>query len=166
MTYTKSTYEILAWRTLDRGIDDKWVDWAIEMLSSGFETEHLIILAGELKPYNQFYLKELTSKVFKELGLDTSDDDVIMENYILYLVGEAQSGRRDAFSVLDILKNIYFQRDCQASLIDFSLLFWAWEDLQHAEVQFYWPGADRGNISSVSSHFFEDWLINHKYRPL
>ena len=68
MTYTKSTYEILAWRTLDRGIDDKWVDWAIEMLSSGFETEHLIILAGELKPYNQFYLKELTSKVFKELG--------------------------------------------------------------------------------------------------
>ena len=65
-----STAEILAYKALNRDIGRSWVDWAIEMLFAGFETEHLIILAGETEPYNQFKLQELTNKVLSELQLD------------------------------------------------------------------------------------------------
>jgi hypothetical protein len=66
----ESTCEILAWKHFNLAVDEKWIQWAVEMLIEGFETEHLIELAGILKPYNQHELRHLTDKVFEELNLD------------------------------------------------------------------------------------------------
>lgn len=166
MKYIKSTYEVLAWRVIGRGVDEKWVDWAIDMLSEGFETEHLIILAGELKPYDQFYLKDLISKVFRELNLETSNVDRIIANYVLYLVDEVQSGIRNPIIVLGRIQDLHYDYDFQDDLSDFWCLYWAVEDLKYSEVQWYWPDADRSNITSIIDQYFKDWFAQHEYLPM
>jgi hypothetical protein len=164
MKYIKSTYEILAWKVFDIGVDERWVDWAIDMVLSGFESEHLLILAGELKPYNQFYFRELTTKLFKELELDLTNQDKIINNYIIYLVEEAYKGRKNTYTVLDTITRFYYDLDCPSSLTDLALLYWAWGDLKYDEVQWYWPGADRTNINFIIQEYFKDWLAANEYR--
>ena len=58
-----STYKILKEKDFNSDINKSWIDWAIEMMEAGFETDSLYQLAGISKPYNQFELQELTSKV-------------------------------------------------------------------------------------------------------
>ncbi len=70
MKPVESTYEIVAWKHLNNSVDEKWSNWAVEMLMGDYETEHLIELAKIEKPYNQFELQELTDKVFLELNLE------------------------------------------------------------------------------------------------
>ena len=34
-----STYKILKEKTINAGIDNTWIDWAIEMIAAGFENK-------------------------------------------------------------------------------------------------------------------------------
>ncbi len=86
MKPVKATAEILAFKALNRDIDKAWVDWAVDMLMAGFDTENLAILAGEFEPYNQFQLQNLTTKVLDELRLDYSDKDQTIKNYACRLM--------------------------------------------------------------------------------
>ena len=93
MKLIKSTVEILAFKALNRNIDKTWVDWAVGMLMAGFDTENLVILAGEKRElYNQFYLQDLSTKIIGELQLDYSDKDQTVKNYACYLIDKAQNG--------------------------------------------------------------------------
>ena len=40
------------------------------------------------------------------------------------------------------------------SLSDFAMLYWAYQDLQVAEEQYYWEGATRENIDEVIMEYF------------
>jgi len=75
MKPVKTTAEILAFKALNRDVDKTWVDWAVELLMAGYNTEHLTILAGESEPFNQFQMQELANKVLEELQLDYSDKE-------------------------------------------------------------------------------------------
>src|SRR5579862_290034 len=123
----KSTAEILFFKMLDWNVDKKWVDWAYDMLYAGFETENLVTLAGETEPYNQFELKRLTDKVFKELGLNWDDRELVYKNYACYLVGEAINGRMESINVLYILKDIYLGEDFEPPYTDFYDLYYAYD---------------------------------------
>ena len=68
-----STYKILKEKACNADIDESWVDWAIEMMETGFEVESLYELAGISKPFNQFELQNLTNKVLEDLSLDYSN---------------------------------------------------------------------------------------------
>jgi hypothetical protein len=159
--YIKSTYEILQFKALNRDVTEIWVDWAIDMVSAGFETEHLIILAGIAKPYNQFYLQDLTSKVFAELSLDFSSVKETSADYVTFLAGEVAAGRRSQYEVLQTLKEICSELGHSKDLWDFSLLCWAVEDLRYSDHQYYWEGANRGNIDSIVSEYFANWVRDH-----
>lgn len=81
MKPVKTTAEILAFKALNRDIDKAWVDWAVDMLIAGYDSEHLTILAGESEPFNQFQIQELADKVLAELQLDYSNKDQTIKNY-------------------------------------------------------------------------------------
>jgi hypothetical protein len=155
--YIKSTSEILAFKSLNRDVDDSWIEWAIQMVLNGHETEHLLILAGASKPYNQFYLQELTLKVFHELAVDFSSQEVVLRNYSAYLVSEALEGTRSYREVLLKLKDICIELDYEKLLFDFYLLFYALEDLEYSDNQGYWPNATRKNIQSLITEYFANW---------
>ena len=154
----ESTYEILAWKHFNLAVDEKWIQWAVEMLIEGFETEHLIELAGILKPYNQHELCYLTDKVFKELNLDYLNQDKVMTDYITFLGKQVLKGKRDLLETLRILHDIFIENDLLDILTDFNYLYWAKEDLIRSEEQYYWEGADRSNIDQICIQHFEDWI--------
>ena len=157
MNYPESTYEILAFKALKREVTDAWMEWAIEMIENGYETEHLLVLAGISKPYNQFYLDELTAKVFQELALDWSSQQEVLSNYSAYLAGEALDGKRSYREVLRTLKDICIELNYEETLMDFYLLFFALDDLVSLEKQVYWPNATRENINEIIADYFRSW---------
>lgn len=151
----------MAFKVLNRIDDEPWINWALEMVSAGIETEHLIILAGLSSPNNYFYLRELTDKVFTELSLDISSPGKVLTNYSLYLVREALANKRGYFAVLQFLKELYYKFDFASS---FYCLYYAWDDLNHSTEQCYWPGATRENIHSVTEEFFREWSQSNDYQ--
>jgi hypothetical protein len=160
MKPVKSTAEILAFKALNRDINKTWVDWAVEMLMAGFDTENLAILAGEFEPYYQFQLQDLTTKVLNELQLDYSDKEQTIKNYACYLIDKSLDGELDNFKVLDILKDICIELDYERYLYDFYLLYFTKDDLYYSENQWYWDGATRENIEKIITDYFISWKTN------
>jgi hypothetical protein len=159
-----STYEILAWKHLNLSVDKQWSNWAVEMMMAGYETKHLIELAGIEKPYNQFELQELTNKVFSELNLDFKNQDKVITDYTTFLAKKVISGKRDLLMTLNDLKDICIALDYDSKIYDFYLLFFAKYDLNYDTVQWYWDGADRSNIDQICIDYFKNWIQENETR--
>ena len=157
MERAPSTIEILAFKALNRDIDAIWVEWAVDMLQSGHDTEHLRILAGEHAPFEQFYLQDLTGKVLAELSLDHSDVERTVKKYTLYLLDRSLQGDLDTFKVLTTLKDLYYELGHAEYLGSFYLLYFATYDLTNWGEQRYWEGATRENIAEVTKDHFIQW---------
>ena len=158
----ESTYEILAWKHLNQSVDEKWSNWAVEMMMAGFETEHLVELAGIEKPYNQFELHELTEKVFSELNLDYKNQDKVVTNYVTYLAKGVINGKKDLLKTLRDIKDLCIALNYESKIYDFYFLYFAKEDLNYATVQWYWQGADRANIDKICTDYFTKWIEEHE----
>lgn len=153
-----STYEVIAWKFLNKSVDEKWSNWAVDMMMAGFETEHLVELAGIEKPYNQFELKALTDKVFEELNLNYTNQNKVVIDYVSYLAMEVLNKNRDLLKTLREIKNLCIALDYHSKIYDFYSLYFAKEDLNYDAVQWYWNGADRGNIDKICIDYFKKWL--------
>jgi hypothetical protein len=160
MQPVKSTAEILAFKVLNRNIDKVWIDWAVEMLMAGYESENLTILAGESEPFNQFQMQELANKVLGELQLDFSNKEQIIKSYACYLINKSLTGEIDNFKVLSILKDVCIELDYEKYLYDFYSLYFAKDDLSYSENQWYWNGATRENIDQIITDYFLRWKSN------
>ncbi len=157
MKPVKSTSEILAYKVLNRNVDKTWIDWAVDMLMAGFDTENLTMLAGESAPFNQFQMQELTDRVLTELQLDYSDKHKIIKNYTCYLIDKSLDGEIDNLKVLNILKDICIELNYEKYLYDFYTLYFAKDDLSYSENQWYWDGATRENIDKIINAYFTTW---------
>ena len=156
----KSTAEILAFKALNRNINKVWIDWAVDMLVAGFDTENLRILAGESEPINQFYAQDLAEKVLSELNLDYSDKEKTIKKYASYLLDKYISNNTDNFKILEILKNLCVELDYTTYLYDFYLLYWAKEELLEIGEQYYWKRNDLNtkNIDDFITTYFKNYL--------
>lgn len=153
-----STYKILKQKAFNENIDESWIDWAIEMMEADYESANLYMLAGAMKPYNQFELQELTSKVFEDLHLDYSDKEAVLKNYVYYLISNSINHLETYLKTLRELKDIYYQLEMHSGFRDFYLLYYAKDDLMVDEVQWYWEGANRENIDQIIKEHFQSWM--------
>jgi hypothetical protein len=144
-----STYEILKEKAFSSDINESWVDWALEMMEAGYESNNLYELAGTTRPYNQFELQDLTSKVFKDLNLDYSDKTKTLKNYVYFLLTSNIDRPEKYYEVLNEFRDIYYELDADTEFQDLTLLYWAKDDLIYSEFQHYWDGADRTNIDQI-----------------
>ena len=94
------TAEILFYKQQNSNINIQWINWAIEMLQAGYETENLIILAGEDIHCNPFEFTALTNKIFEELHLNKINiTDRVFIIYSTYLIKQAvQSPNKEKIS--------------------------------------------------------------------
>ena len=163
MKPVKKTFEILAFKALNRDIDGRvLVDWAIDMLVAGYNTEYLTILAGETEPFNPFQMEKLTDNVLSELRLDYSDVEQTIKNYAYYLIDISINSELDSFKVLNILKDICLELEYEEFLMEFYMLYHAKDDLIYSENQHYWDGATRENIDQIISEYFIAWKSNYE----
>lgn len=162
MHKVKSTYKVLVEKALQGGSIEVWKDWALEMMEAGFETEHLILLAGLLPNVNRFQLEDIINKALKELSLDTMSDEDIVYGYVYYLIDQALNSKMSSKEVLGILKNLCMDRNYDKELFDFYLLAYAKQELEEAGEQFYWDGANNGNINTIINTEFLEWKSKYE----
>ncbi|MCT8335791.1 hypothetical protein NUH30_19045 [Leptospira sp. 85282-16] len=156
MNFVKGTVEIIAFKALNKDIDSKWINWALEMLMAGYQSDNLSILAGERPPFNQFELHSLTDRVFKDLGIDYSDINQCLINYVHYIIDLVKNKNVEIFSALEILKNLYIDTDYEY-LYQFYLFYFAKSDLTESENQWYIDGINRENIDYELDLYFIEW---------
>ncbi|WP_256006278.1 hypothetical protein [Pedobacter deserti] len=142
----------------NKDIDEAWIDWALEMIHAGYESDNLYILAGISGPYNQFELQKLTDKVLVDFDLCYEDKLQVMRNYIYYLISSTKSEPSKYLSTLKEIKDICIDLDMEKEYMDFYLLYYAKDELNESEVQWYWDGADRTNIDIIIRNAFQDYL--------
>lgn len=153
-----STAEILTYKMLNHSVDWDWVNWAVDMLMAGFDTESLVELAGISWFGNQFELAALTDKVFAELHLDYSDTNKVLKRHASYIIMQVIEGKRSLLNTLYLLKDLCCRLDYDTNLYDFYLLYFAKDDLLTQKDQSYWYGADRSNIDSIVMEYFTEWI--------
>lgn len=144
-------------KSLNHDIDESWIDWAIEMMEAGFQSENLYILAGATKPYNQFELQELTNKVLQDLDLDSDNKTQVIKNYTYYLISTSIYKPEVYYSTLLELRNICQDLEMDREYMNFYCLFYAKDDLLVSVNQWYWDGATRENIDQIITDHFIDW---------
>ena len=153
-----STYRILMKKALDDFIDESWVDWAIEMMRAGFESDNLYMLAGILRPYDQIELQQLTDNVLKDLELNFTDKETTISNYACFIIKNSIASPDTYLQTLQELSDIYLNLDMASRYQDFYLLHWAKDDLIVSEHQWYWDGANRTNINDIIRKCFQEFL--------
>ena len=154
----KSTAEVIAYKALNRNFDCTWTNWAVEMLINGFETEHLVILAGMSEPFDYFEMQSLTTKTLNELELDASNKLKSVYDYITYLIDLCFNNQITPVAVLAETRDLYIELDYEQSLQEFYFLYYAKTDLIEDEVQWYIEGVDRSNIDEKVNLYFSTWM--------
>jgi hypothetical protein len=150
---------------LDRSLGDtagqECVDWAIGMLEEGRDGYYLTRLAGMLPPHNHFEISNLRDKALIELGIaDMSADDAVVA-YAVELLRNAIHSDSSLIRSIATLAGLYVANEYQCELNDFYLLHYAYEDLQHDDIQWYWNGATRKNILNIMRERARQFLSAH-----
>ncbi|MCD0489937.1 hypothetical protein LPB86_16970 [Pedobacter sp. MC2016-14] len=145
-------------KAFNEDVDETWIDWALEMIEAGYESDNLYILAGISRPYHQFELQRLTDKVLVDLNLDYEDQPQMIRNYVYYIISSTINEPSNYLSTLKEIRNICMDLDMEQEYMDFYLLYFAKDDLNESGVQWYWDGAYRTNIDLIIRNIFQVYL--------
>jgi len=156
-----STYKILKKKAFNENIDESWIDWAIEMIEAGYESDNLYMLAGITKPYNQFELQELTNKVLNDLHLDYSNKQKAIDGYAFFIITKTIDNPKGYLSALGELKDICMDLNFNEDYMNFYLLYYAKDDLDGDN---YWEGVTRDNVDQIVKEEFSKWITSYKNR--
>lgn len=155
------THKIVSYPVIANFNTDDCVDWAIEMISLGYESENILILAGLSKPPDYFEAIKYLNAALSELNLQSksgNDGIVSYGHYLVSLISAGSSVRQSLAEITDIS----IDTDCRNILFDFRLLNWAWGDLEYGNpYQHYWEGADINNIEQIAIDVARKWLSVH-----
>ncbi len=146
-------------RRLNRDVDSRWIDWAVDSLVAGHDTPSLRVLAGEAAPFNQFEMGSLVDQTLDELHVrlpETEDDAAVV--CATPLVKRLASQDVETAEALSTLAQLCIERDYLRDLYCFYLLHFAFDDLQAGEHQWYWEGATRENINGIVAQEARAWV--------
>ena len=156
------TSEIYARRFLNYGPDGTEVAWAEKMTLSGFVSDSLFILLGEVEPFNKFEIDELLDRIQNELHLPkVNHKDEALEIIATAYAQRFIQGKINSANALFALSQFCIQEDHADVIYDFYLLHYAAVDLATEDTQYYWPDAHRGNIEKVIRNRCIKWLEEH-----
>ncbi|MBT2561173.1 hypothetical protein J7E50_10055 [Pedobacter sp. ISL-68] len=157
------TSKMLAYRYLKDFDIDQSIDWAVEMLSLGYETPSLMILAGISKPANFFEAEKHLLSSFNELVIVLPEKHEAIVGYCRTFI-EKMAKAIDVKSNLKALYSTGLAFDYEKPIFDFYLLYWAWCDLDYGEAyQHYVPEATKDNIKEFVTKKAIGWLQDNRY---
>jgi hypothetical protein len=157
-----STHLILKNKVFNCDFDESWVDWAIDMIEAGFNSENLYVLAATSKPYNQQPLQDLTNKVLQDFNLSYTNKGLVIKKYVYFIVTNAIYKTNSYFKALRQLKDICVDMQYDELYMPFYLLYFAKVDLAECDHQLYWDGADKTNIDQIITTQFAEWIAKYE----
>ncbi len=163
--YPDSTYKILAYASpyITFHFDDA-VDWACEMLEYGYDTPHLLMLAGITKPTVRFECEYYLENALEELKLKKVDDAVATMFAVWPEVNRIAKSERVRHNVIMVYHQYSFDQPGNY-LSDFYNLNCAWNALNAYGDQWYWYDdyLTLANIEEFIIDYSKKWI--EKYKP-
>jgi hypothetical protein len=159
------TYKIVAFPEIQQVNTNESIDWAIEMISLGYESPTLFMLASFVKPTNYFEVIDYIKNSVKELGLKMKTGDEATISFASYYVHQIAKGKSIRENLTELYKFCQM-RNYDDLIYNFYLLFWAWDDLDYEDLEHnhYWDGARRSNMEQIVVAEARKWIeINKKY---
>ena|SRR2546425_13177268 len=152
------TNKILAYKEIPDFNMDESVDWAIDMISLGYDTPSLLILAGLSKPTNFFETENYLLETLKELSVELPVKEIALRNYYRYFITLIA----DSVDVKENLYQLYKIAGTQPenkAIFDFYLLYWAWDDFDSGNTYtHYWQDATAESIEKLTIAKAKEWL--------
>lgn len=140
----------------------KAVDWAIDLIRQGKETDNVLMLASFSEPIDRFEISPYVTNVLNDFGLEELDykSAVIAEahyhlNEILY--------DREIRKNLQSLYQLCVDNDYESGLMTFYLIYHGWDELEEIGVNYYFEGADLDNIEEVLKNEAIKWIDKYVY---
>lgn len=163
MTNTQDISKLIqAHMAVDQFEYDVTVDWAIDLILQGKETENVLMLASFSKPVDAIEIRPYVNAVLKDLGLDERKGDDAVNSKIQYHLIEIvnENGIRKN---LNLLYKLFLDRDCfnnddKYRLLPFYLLYHGWDELESIGANYYFEGADLDNIEEVIKEQARIWI--------
>jgi hypothetical protein len=153
-----TTDEILLRRALGESCGQECVDWAMSTLERGTGGPDIAILATLSPPLNHFEVASIRDRALAEIGAPHLSLPELADRVAAQLLREALDGTLSLIEALEQVKDLAVATDYPKHLYPFYLLYFAHVDLATSEVQWYWPGATRQNISSLTREHAQAFL--------
>ncbi|MEZ7955642.1 MAG: hypothetical protein QMC23_05380 [Rubritalea sp.] len=148
----------------NRGDAKDCVNWAVDEMCNGEDSPSLRILAGLTPPLSSFEVRDYASKALRELGLSVIQGSDAITAYAHDLIKEIIDTPNSMSLNLRILCDMCIDEDHLDDINDFYTLRWAFDDLQDAEVQWYWEGATQSNIEEIVLNQCRIWLNEYEIK--
>lgn len=158
MIHHEKYTEILQWHHGIEHFDyNPAIDWAIELIRNGRDSENILIVASFSKPVAREEIKPYISGALKELNLNEKYGDysiIANAHYYLEQILNDYEIRKNLRKLYEICLNA----DMDQRLIPFYLLYHAWGDLEEIGENYYYEGADLKNIEEVLKKQAQIWI--------
>lgn len=135
----------------------KAVDWAIDLIRQGKETDNVLMLASFSEPIDRFEIRPFVTNVLNDFGLEELDykSAVIAETH--YHLNEILNDRQIRKN-LQSLYQLCVDNDYESGLMNFYLIYHGWDELEEIGVNNYFDGADLDNIEEVLKKEARKWI--------
>ncbi|BDD01391.1 hypothetical protein [Persicobacter psychrovividus] len=135
----------------------KAVDWAIDLIRQGKDTDNVLMLASFSEPIDRFEIRPYVTNVLNELGLEELDykSAVIAETHYHL---NAILNDREIRTNLQSLYQLCVDNDYESGLMNFYLIYHGWDELEEIGVNYYFEGADLDNIEEVLKKEARKWI--------
>lgn len=139
---------------------DLTIDWAIELIEKGIETENLLILASFSKPVDGYEIKPYVSAALNDLNLEEKYGEFSIVAEVHFYLNELIKST----SVREHLNQLYqlsLKYNREVGLDTFYRLYHAWLELDDFGVNYYYEGANLENIEQVIKEQAQIWIDTH-----
>ena len=136
------------------------VDWAIDLIQQGHETDNVLMLASFSPPYDPLEITPYVTAVLHELALEELDYEkalIAKTHAHLLEILDGQSVKKHLHS----LYKLCIQNEFEPNLDCFYYLHHAWEELEEMGFNYYYKGVDLGNIEEVLKQEARKWLDDY-----
>ncbi|WP_157198419.1 hypothetical protein [Mariniradius saccharolyticus] len=135
----------------------KAVDWAIDLIRQGKETDNVLMLASFSEPIDRFEISPYVTNVLNDFGLEELDyNSAVIANAHYHL-----SEILDDKEIRKNLRSLYqlcIDNDYDPGLMNFYLIYHGWDELEKIGVNYYFDGADLNNIQDVLKNEARKWI--------
>ena len=155
MNIQKETDKILGQRLLPRFNSKQFVDWAVNLLSNGYETENIVILAGmdydSTEDREKYFWKSI-----EELKIEVNKSDFeLIEIYVSQVVEDVCNGRIKPVDGFKIMQDVLRATDYFSKFIQFYLIAEDFDCLEYGSYPIFNSGITKDNKEEFIIKEFE-----------
>jgi len=140
---------------------DATIDWAINLIEQGIETNNVLMLASFSKPVDSDEVRPYVNAVLADLGIEEKKGDDAIIALIHHYLSEILNDN-SIRGYINELYALFIEKDCfrgdKFGLMPFYLLYHGWSELEDIGANYYFEGADLDNIEEVVKEQAQIWI--------